>query len=218
MTSNLSSRLFDAFSMIPSGEIVMDIGADRGLLAKELAKNGFKVYASENKKGPFSALKENTRKECQDYSLECIFTDGIDILPSDVTLLSMMGMGGNTIYDVLQRHQEKLGQISYILIEPQSDYLLPLEYLLNLNYHVVKGKYVFEKRYYPLLLLKKEEKKMKYTPLELLYCILPLREKDLLLKEHLLKEKERLLSLPEDVREKKEEEIDNVEKGLRYYE
>ena len=49
MTSNLSSRLFDAFSMIPSGEIVMDIGADRGLLAKELAKNGFKVYASENK-------------------------------------------------------------------------------------------------------------------------------------------------------------------------
>lgn len=218
MTSNLSLRLFDAFEMIPEGEVVMDIGADRGLLAKELAKNGFKVYASENKKGPFSALKANTEKECQEYGLECIFTDGIDILPSDVTLLSMMGMGGNTIYDILQRHQDKLDQINYILIEPQSDHLLPLKYLLNLNYHVIKGKYVYEKRYYPLLLLKKEEEKMEYSPLELLYCILPLREKDPLLKEHLLKEKERLLSLPSDIQEMKKDEIDKIEKGLSYYE
>ena len=50
------------------------------------------------------------------------------------------------------------------------------------------------------------------------FLSMPLLFLERVLKEHLLKEKERLLSLPEDVREKKEEEIDNIEKGLRYYE
>ncbi len=218
MISDLSKRLFDAYEMVPKDQVIMDIGADSGLLAKELARSHVKVYASENKKGPYLALSSNTISEQKEYGLKCIFTDGIDILPSDVTMLSLMGMGGGTIYDILSRHEEKLKQISYLLIEPQSDYTLPLKYLLDHNYHVIDGHYIFEKRYYPLLLLKREESNMAYDETELNFCILPLRRKDLILREYLLRQRKHILSFPEDVRKTKLDELHMIEKGLTYYE
>ncbi len=196
----------------------MDIGADSGLLAKELARSHMKVYASENKKGPFLSLSSNTISEQKELGLTCLFTDGIDILPSDVTMLSIMGMGGGTIYDILSRHEKKLNQISYLLIEPQSEYTLPLKFLLDRKYHVIDGHYVHEKRYYPMLLLKKEESKMTYDEVELSYGILPLRNHDEVLKEYLLRQKKHILSFPENVRETKTDELTMIEKGLARYE
>lgn len=218
MINDLSKRLYDAYQMIPKDQVVMDIGADRGLLAKELARSNVKVYASENKKGPFQALVDNTLLEREQYGLECIFTDGIDILPSRVTTLSIMGMGGGTIYDILSRHEEKLGQIQYLLIEPQSDFILPLKYLLDRNYHVIDGHYVFEKRYYPMLLLKKEDSEMKYDEVELCFGIFPLRSQDKVLKDYLVAQQKHILSFPEDVRKTKQDELQMIEKGLMYYE
>lgn len=218
MSNDLSKRLNDAYRMLPKDQIIMDIGADRGLLAKELARNNVKVYASENKKGPYQALLDNTVLEREQYGLECIFTDGIDILPSCVTTLSLMGMGGGTIYDILSRHEEKLSQIQYLLIEPQSDFTLPLKYLLDRNYHVIDGHYVFEKRYYPMLLLKKEDNTMDYNEVELPFGIIPLRSKDPVLKECLLAQRKHILSFPEDVRKAKNDELAMIEKGLMYYE
>lgn len=204
--------------MIPKDQIIMDIGADSGLLAKELARSHMKVYASENKKGPFLSLSSNTQLEQKEFGLTCLFADGIDILPEDVTMLSIMGMGGGTIYDILSRNEEKLGQISYLLIEPQSEYSLPLKFLLARNYHVIDGHYVYEKRYYPMLLLKKESDVMAYDEVELAFGILPLRNKDTVLKEYLERQKKHILSFPENVRETKTDELSMIEKGLTRYE
>ena len=215
--NNLTRRLYDAFLLVPEGQIVLDIGADRGLLAKALCEKEKKVYASENKKGPYEALLQNTIIERKN-NLQCIFTDGIDILPEDVTMLSLLGMGGKTIFEILSRHHEKLEQIEYILIEPQSETDLPISFLNQNGYENVQGKYVLETRYYPLLLWKRTCESIQLTRDEIQFGPYPLNSKDELLYEHLKNEEKRVLSFPENVQLEKKDQLLLIRKGLSHYE
>lgn len=93
-----------------------------------------------------------------------------------------------------------------------------MKYLLDRNYHVIDGHYVFEKRYYPMLLLKKEDSEMEYDEVELCFGIFPLRSQDKVLKDYLVAQQKHILSFPEDVRKTKQDELQMIEKGLMYYE
>ena len=218
MIDKLTPRLRKAFKMIPLGTCVMDIGADRGFLSLALASSGFKTYASENKKGPFDALMN----ECSCYkgdNLSLIFTDGIDTLPSDVNTLVILGMGGRTIYDILSRHEDKLKQIKYLVVEPQSDMKKTISYLLDNHYENIDGMYVYERRYYPLLLFKRNEELTKvYSIEEYHYGVVPLLKKDELLKKHLDKELRRIESLSSLGKERNKEYKALLLKGLKHYE
>lgn len=215
MINTLSKRLSLAREMIPHGLVLMDIGADMGLLSLSLAADGFKIYASENKKGPFNALINNT-KQYKGNNLQCIFTDGIDILPQDVNALILLGMGGKTIFDILSRHEEKLSQIEYILMEPQSETKLPISYVLQQGYENISGCYVFEKRYYPLMLFKKTKIKKQYNEAQLLFGPYMLENKDSLLFEFLHKEEERIDALCPVGQKNNESYLNVVKEALNY--
>lgn len=95
-------------------------------------------------------------------------------------------MGGNTIYDILSQKETNLIQLKTIIIEPQSNISLPIEFLLSHGYINDDGKYVYEKRYYPLLRFIKGKESI--SDLEKKYGPYPVRNKDSLLKEMLRKE------------------------------
>lgn len=218
MINDLTKRLFDAFCLIPKEETVLDVGADRGLLAKELARAGLRTYASENKKGPFSGLLENTAMEREKFGLTCLFMDGIDFMPADVTLVSLLGMGGNTIHSILSRHPDKVKSLSYLLIEPQSDFSEAISFLHESGFVSIGGKYVHEKRFYPLLLMKKVDEVPACSAAQLQYGRYPLLHKDPFLFSYLKQEEERILSLPPTIQEKKRRELSLIREGLSYYE
>ncbi len=218
MIDNLTKRLSDAFTLIPKGEIVLDVGADRGLLAKELAKSGWKTYASENKKGPYSGLVTNTAEEQKENGLVCLFMDGIDNMPSDVTLVSLLGMGGNTIHNILSRHPMKVKTLHYVLLEPQSDFREAISLLHDCGFSSVGGKYVYERRYYPLLLMKNIGSVSSVSEAELHYGSYPLLHKDPLLLSYLKQEEKRILALPLSILEKKEAELSLLHSALSFYE
>lgn len=217
MIDTLTKRLSLALKLTPEDATVMDIGADMGLLSIALAKRGQKVYASENKKGPFRALTENV-KDFEGSNLSCIFTDGIDILPADVDTLILLGMGGKTIFDILSRHEERLNQIRYILMEPQSEMRAPIAFALAHGFENVDGCYVFEKRYYPMLLLKKTDLKKSYSEVEEIFGPYMLHHQDPLLWEFLVKEKERLASLPAVAKSRHETYNHLILEAMKYYE
>ncbi len=154
------------------------MGADRGTFSLALANAGFQVYAVENKKGPFENLRQNISQS--QFEITCLFSNGIDILPKEVDTCCILGMGGNTIYDILSKDGEKLSQLSTILIEPQSNASLPISFLLSHGFRNDEGKYVYEKRYYPLLRFVKGEETN--SDLEIKYGPSPVRKKDPLLK------------------------------------
>lgn len=174
MTFKLTNRLLESLNLLPKNSCYLDIGADRGYLAIFYASSGNKVYASENKVGPFNILKKTIA--LNNSSVIPLFGDGLDILPSDVETLSILGMGGNTISKILLDGKNKLSNIKYILVSPQSSTKLVIHTLNDLGFKNTNGKYIFESHYYPILFYEKGEEKL--NELELLFGKYPLINKD----------------------------------------
>lgn len=191
MTFRLTNRLKESLKLLPKTDNYLDVGADRGYLAISFSNTCKNVYASENKLGPFNSLK----KTILDNNAKVIplLGDGLDILPSSVDTLSILGMGGNTITKILTKDISKLANIKYILVSPQSSYPLVIKTLNELGYTNINGKYIFETHYYPILLFKKGKEKLnKY---ELFFGKVPLNKSDKELKKYIDKEISRYTSI-----------------------
>lgn len=191
---SLSYRLRKALTYVEDHAVVMDIGADHGLFSMELS-HSHKVYATENKKGPYQHLSDSLKGT----SVIPLFQDGIEKIPDDVDTLCLLGMGGKTIEKIFASHPENLSHVQTLILEPQSDFSRPITYLLEHGYHNDLGTYVLEKRYYPLLRFKKG--KETYNPREAYFGPYPLRHHDCVLGEFLVSEIKRYESLGESGKE-----------------
>ena len=83
MSIVLSSRLEKALALLPPSLPLIDVGAAHGFFSLSASKEGRKVYAVENKVGPYHTLKENL-SEYPRYPVEAILADGVEGLPSEV--------------------------------------------------------------------------------------------------------------------------------------
>lgn len=109
-------------------------------------------------------------------------------------------MGGNTIYELLKNRESDLKQFDAIIIEPQSNFSLPIEYLLSQGFYNDSGCYLYEKRYYPLMRF--VQGKQDNTPLEIKYGPYMVKNKDEMLSS-MLKKELKLLSPYKNVGETK---------------
>lgn len=210
MKTKLSNRLFTASSYISSSPII-DVGSDHGQLAIYLSSKGYKVYASENKIGPFNILKESILNS--NSSVNCIFLDGIKDMPSEIKSVVILGMGGDTIYKILNEGKSKLSSIDEIIIEPQSSFIKPISFLYENNFKNVDGKFIFERKYYPILKFLHGIEDHQLNDLELNYGSFIVNNKDELLIKKLKSELNKLNSLTNSG-VKKIEEITKLEKYL----
>ena len=118
-----------------SYDTVFDVGADHGELEKilSLCDNIKKIYAVENKKGPFLNLSHNVEGLTKVISL---LSDGIKDLKEDVNSLVIAGMGGINIVEILLENEDKLQNVKEIILEPHSDYELVRRILVILDYKI----------------------------------------------------------------------------------
>ena len=175
----LSQRLLTIASFIKEGALVADIGADHGLLSIYLVekKHVKKVFAVENKVGPFSILEKNTK----DYpEITCSLSDGISEIPSEIDTLVIAGMGGILISDILNKNKDKLQNIQNIVIDAHRDLELVRQTLNNLGFEFEKEVLVKEHVFYNVMSLRRGTKKLSSRELEFGYQI----QKDPLFKEY----------------------------------
>lgn len=183
MIYKMTPRLEQAFDLLPEdAKCVIDIGADHGILSLQIKKKGIPVYAVENKPGPYNNIVKMIEETKSQDLIKPILDDGIRTLPKEVDTAFLLGMGGKTIYGILATNPKKLEQLKTIIIEPQSDFYLPINFLLDNGYVNDKGVYVFEKHLYPVLRFVKGEKK-EYTKAQRTYGPYPLEVKDPCLKK-----------------------------------
>ena len=183
----MSNRLLSAFELVPIHSHVIDVGADHGLFSLFLSQHGHKVLAIENKSGPYQTLLKATK---DDDNIHCVMADGLDYLENDIDCCCILGMGGITIKEILEKNRDKLSQFETIIISPQSMFHLPICFLEENGFRNDDGKYIYEKKYYPILRFVKgncdlDDLRRKYGPVMV-------DRKDPLLLEMLEKEKERL--------------------------
>lgn len=201
----LSERLFTACNMIKNdSKSIIDVGADHGLTSIYLAKKGYNVLAIENKVGPFNILSKAVTDAALN-NLKCHLSDGIDYLPSDIDTCMILGMGGYTITEILEKNVNKLRQFKYILISPQSAFTNPISFLLDNGFKNIDGQYIFEKHFYPILLFENTKDSREYLSIEYLYGSIPCKNKDKLLLEMIDKE------IQEDRKYNRESDAKNLE-------
>lgn len=145
----LSLRLLTLASLINEGDIVADIGSDHGLLPRYLVTKGHTyVYASENKVGPYTRLKQSVDPQFVEVDL----ADGIENLPSRINTLVIAGMGGTLTAKILKKDAPKLVNIKKMVLAPQGALPLVRETLIYLGYTLTYEAVVAEDgKYYDLL-------------------------------------------------------------------
>ena len=185
----LSQRLLTIASFVKEGAVVADIGADHGLLSMYLIENKIakKVFAVENKPGPFSILENNTKKYPE---ITISFSDGISEIPEDVDTVVIAGMGGVLISNILLKNKDKLDHVKFIVIDAHRDLDVVRKTLQDLGYEFEKEVLVLGAVFYNVISVRRGKSKLQPLELEFGFNI----KQDPLFEEyrnHLLKQYER---------------------------
>ena len=161
----LSQRLLTISSLIKEGSVVADIGADHGLLSIYLVENKIakKVFAVENKVGPFSNLEKNTKSYPE---ITVSLSDGISQIPTDVDTVVIAGMGGILISDILKKNKDKLKHVQNIILDAHRDLELVRKTLIELGYQFEKEILIKEGVYYHVMSVSKGKAKISNNELE----------------------------------------------------
>jgi tRNA (adenine22-N1)-methyltransferase len=141
----LSNRLINLVKLVDENQIVADIGTDHGLLPCYLAANKIssKIYAMDLRVEPLEVAKKNITKYGLINSVIPILSDGLDMLPSDVTTITISGLGSNLIVDICQRNLPLLKNKT-LIFGPNCDESILREFLLKNNFKIVAEQIVNE--------------------------------------------------------------------------
>lgn len=145
---NLSRRLTMVAKYVPQGARVADIGSDHGYLPAALALAGHIEYAvaGEVVRGPY----ENAVSEIQKLNLAKIIqarlANGLAaIKESDrINTITIAGMGGALITQILDAHPEKLAGVTRLILQPNVGEARLREWLMKHRYQIMTENVVEE--------------------------------------------------------------------------
>lgn len=119
--TKLSKRLTAIANLVPRGDVVADIGSDHALLPVYLVVNGIspRVIAGELNAGPFEAATSQVRAAGLSDRIDVRRGDGLTVLePGEVDTITIAGMGGALIVDILQQGLDRLTDVRSLILQP----------------------------------------------------------------------------------------------------
>lgn len=119
---HLSQRLSRVAAYVQPGSRVADIGADHAYLAAALVlekKSGY-VVAGEVVKGPYQNAVDEVAAQGLTEQVHVRLADGLAAIePADkIDTITIAGMGGSLIAQILDRGQEKLAGVKRLILQP----------------------------------------------------------------------------------------------------
>ncbi|MFD2672362.1 tRNA (adenine(22)-N(1))-methyltransferase [Marinicrinis sediminis] len=118
----ISRRLLAIASYVKRGSRVADIGSDHALLPIYLIQQGIALHAwaGEVNLGPMRAARRNVQAYGQSEHIEVRHGNGLDVLSEDdqVDCITIAGMGGGLIVEILQAGREKLAAVKQLVLQP----------------------------------------------------------------------------------------------------
>ena len=168
----LSKRLQAIHDMVSLSNVVADIGSDHALLPIALVLSGkvTRAYASEVNEGPYEMSVKNVEKYNLSNYITPVLSDGISELEADVNCITICGMGGNLIADILNSNKDKLSHVNEIIIQPNNNEETARIWLVNNGYDIDDERIVYEDDvYYEIIKGVKRELSKKYSKEELYF-------------------------------------------------
>lgn len=155
----LSQRLRVVANYIPKGSKLLDVGSDHAYLPIYLAERGLisSAIAGEVVKGPFESAQKNVSQHLLADKIEVRLANGLGAFDESdhVTAISICGMGGRLIAEILEAGKEKLDSVDVLVLQPnnrEDD----LRRWLSQNGFVISGETIMTEndKFYEIILAK----------------------------------------------------------------
>ena len=150
--SLLSLRLESALKYTKGFYKLADIGCDHAYFPIEAIMLGYvkKAIASDNKQRPYEHAMINVIEHNLEAQIQVVLTDGLDCLDDEVDIVSILGMGGFMIRDILET--KDVAKIKRFVFSPNSDQHVVREFLEENNFNIIDEEFIKDKgKFYQII-------------------------------------------------------------------
>ncbi len=147
----LSMRLERVAAHVPAGACLADIGSDHGYLPVALMRRGAiaAAVAGEVALTPFHAANRTVRENGLDSQITVRLANGLAAIePGDgITAISLCGMGGETIRDILDSGKAYLNGRERLILQPNGGEQPLRQWLMDNGYRILCEEVLRENRF-----------------------------------------------------------------------
>ncbi|WP_097302877.1 tRNA (adenine(22)-N(1))-methyltransferase [Pseudomonas chlororaphis] len=147
----LSLRLERVAAHVPAGARLADIGSDHGYLPVALLRRGViaAAVAGEVALTPFHAAQRSVRENALDSGITVRLANGLAAIePEDgITAISLCGMGGETIRDILDSGKARLNGQERLILQPNGGEQPLRQWLMDNGYRILCEELLRENRF-----------------------------------------------------------------------
>ncbi|KPY03999.1 Uncharacterized protein ALO57_04581 [Pseudomonas coronafaciens pv. oryzae] len=220
----LSMRLERVALHVPKGARLADIGSDHGYLPVALLNRGViaAAVAGEVALTPFCAAERTVRENDLDQQISVRLADGLAAIEAadGITAVSLCGMGGETIRDILESGKARLSGQERLILQPNGGEQPLRRWLMENGYRIVGEEVLRENRFDYEIIVAECTGSVKYTAKELYFGPLQMQARSpafLLKWQRLLGEKQKTLSsFAKAQRAVPEEKMQEVAQQIRW--
>ncbi|MGD9909378.1 MAG: tRNA (adenine(22)-N(1))-methyltransferase TrmK [Candidatus Izemoplasmatales bacterium] len=213
----LSKRLEKALEYTAGFQCLRDVGCDHAYFPIEAVSRGYvkKSIASDNKVSPYESALKNVEEASLTNQIQVALLNGLDELTPHQDLVSILGMGGILISEILSGVDLK--DVKRLILSPNSDASVLREFLEKNGWKVISEEFIKDhQKYYQIIVSEKGE--MHLSTLEKRFGKINLQRKNKDFVEYIHKQIEKFeLALSKVSEEKKsviEDEIHTLKECL----
>jgi tRNA (adenine22-N1)-methyltransferase len=177
----LSMRLERVAAHVPAGARLADIGSDHGYLPVVLLSRGAitTAVAGEVALTPFHATERTIRKSGLSHLISVRLADGLAAIePGDaITAISLCGMGGKKIRDILDSGKSHLSGQERLILQPNGGEQPLRQWLMGNGYRILCEEVLRENRFAYEIIVAERSGPVMYTAEELYFGPLQMRKR-----------------------------------------
>ena len=144
-----SKRIQAIASLVPHNSMILDIGTDHAYLPILLIKNNIckSCIASDISINALNNAKKNIKDEKLEENITLYKADGLKGIPNNYDVITISGMGTNTIKKILDNNNTKT-----IILSSNNNYYELRKFMMDSNYALIKEIVCIERNhYYPIM-------------------------------------------------------------------
>ncbi|WP_305885284.1 MULTISPECIES: tRNA (adenine(22)-N(1))-methyltransferase [unclassified Pseudomonas] len=169
----LSKRLERVAAQVPAGARLADIGSDHAYLPVALMRRGAiaAAVAGEVALTPFRAAERTVRENDLQHGITVRLANGLAAIEAGdgITAVSLCGMGGETIRDILASGKAHLSGEERLVLQPNGGEQPLRQWLMDNDYRILSEEVLRENRFDYEIIVAERSGPVLYSPEELYF-------------------------------------------------